>query len=221
MFKAIIFDMDGLMFDSEAVGIKMIEKVLEDYPFEFSRELILSIIGTNQKNVRNVLMDHYGENFPFDEIMSQEKELVLKYYDEEDIPKKPGLIELLEFLKEINIRIGLATSTYRVRAEHILKKAGVYPYFDVIVCGDEVTDSKPNPEIYQKAVKKLGVTKQDALVLEDSENGLRAAHAAGIRTVFIKDLVTPKDEVLNEVSHQAKTLHEVIDIVKQINKLAE
>ena len=213
MIKAVIFDMDGLMFDSELLGIKITEEVMSEYPYEFDKDLNMRIIGTNEAFIQNEYRQVYGADFPFKEVWKKKKERTIAYYEENDIPKKTGLIELLDFLKKQHLKLGVATSTERVKTEYILKKAGIYSYFDNIVCGDEVNHSKPNPEIYLKSVQALQVKPEEALVLEDSENGLRAAHSAGIRTVFIKDLVSPLDEVLANVTYSVKSLHEVPSLI--------
>ncbi|WP_019243439.1 MULTISPECIES: HAD family hydrolase [Bacillus] len=214
MIKAIIFDMDGLMFDSERLGIYITEKVMNDLPFDFDQDLNMRIIGTNMEYCKNEYVKTYGIDFPFDDMMRQKKEMTIHYYEENDIPKKAGLIELLQFLKENNYKIGVATSTYREKAEYMLKKANIYPFFNVIVCGDEVEQSKPNPDIYLKALQKLNVQKNEAFVIEDSENGLIAGQNAGISTIFIKDLITPNGKVLEKVTHKANTLHDVITILQ-------
>ena len=99
MIKAIIFDMDGLMFDSERLGIYITEKVMNDLPFDFDQDLNMRIIGTNMEYCKNEYVKTYGIDFPFDDMMRQKKEMTIHYYEENDIPKKAGLIELLQFLK--------------------------------------------------------------------------------------------------------------------------
>ena len=210
MIKAVIFDMDGLMFDSEVLGIEMMKKTMEHFPFEYDHDLNTRIIGTTKEHIRKQFTLQYGDQFPFDEVMQHKKEMTLRYYHENDIPKKSGLMELLQFLKENDYRLGVATSTYRDEAEFMLKKADIYHFFDEIVCGDEVKRSKPNPDIYLTALRKLQVTAEEAIVLEDSENGLRAGQSAGIATIFVKDLVHPHEEVLGKVACSAQSLHDVI-----------
>jgi len=211
--KAIIFDMDGLMFDSERLTMEAIKKVGQTYQYAIKDEHIHEIIGTNQKFAKTRLHERFGEDFPFEDIMKQKKIDLLEYYQTEGVPKKEGLVELLEFLKEKKLALAVATSSYRESAAFILKKAEVFPYFDAIVCGDEVINSKPEPEIFLKAASTLGVSPEECIVLEDSENGLIAAQKAGIRSIFVKDLVTPKDEVLAKVYKQVNTLRDVIEIV--------
>ncbi|MEH6941928.1 HAD family hydrolase [Bacillus sp. JJ722] len=214
MIKAVIFDMDGLMFDSESLGLRIIEEVMNDYPYKFDENLNKSIIGMNRELARKEYCKMYDEAFPFDEFMLKKHKKTMKYYDDFEVPKKPGLVELLTLLKQENISVGLATSTYREEAEFMLKRAGVLDFFTITVCGNEVEHSKPHPEIYEHALSKLHVQASEAIVLEDSENGLRAAQAAGISTVFVKDLITPCSDVLKGVTHQVETLHDVITLIK-------
>ena len=215
MIKAVIFDMDGLMFDSEVLGIEMMKKTMKHFPFEYDHDLNTRIIGTTSEHIRKQFAVQYGEDFPFDEVMKHKKELTLQYYHENDIPKKSGLVELLQFLKKNHYKLGVATSTYRDDAEFMLKKADIYHFFDEIVCGDEVKRSKPNPDIYLTALYKLNVKAEEAIVLEDSENGLRAGQSAGIATIFVKDLVHPHEEVLEKVADSAQSLHDVITYLKR------
>ncbi|MBP0723993.1 HAD family phosphatase [Bacillus sp. RG28] len=212
--KAIIFDMDGLMFDSERVTLEAIKKIGQAYQYVIEDEHVHEIIGTNQKYAKKRFQERFGEDFPFEDIMKQKKVDILEYYQTEGVPKKEGLVELLEYLKEKKLPLAVATSSYRESATFILKKAEVFPYFDAIICGDEVTHSKPEPEIFLKAASTLGVYPEECIVIEDSENGLIAAQKAGIRSIFVKDLVTPKNEVLAKVFKQADTLRDVIEILK-------
>ncbi|WP_042345732.1 HAD family hydrolase [Bacillus massiliigorillae] len=218
MIKAVIFDMDGLMFDSESLGLRLIEEVMNDYPYEYDKDLNKRIIGMNRELARKEYCQIYDEDFPYDEFMLKKREKTMKYYEDYDVPKKAGLVELLSYLKKENVLVGLATSTYREEAEYMLKKAGVLQFFDKTVYGDEVEHSKPHPEIYEQALLKLRVQPSEAIVLEDSENGLRAAQAAGIETVFVKDLVTPCSTVLQAVTHEVKTLHDIISLIQNQEK---
>lgn len=218
MIKAVIFDMDGLMFDSESLGLRIIEEVMSDYPYEFDENLNKRVIGMNRELARKEYCQMYDDRFPFDEFMLKKRKKTMKYYVDFDVPKKPGLVELLSFLKQENISVGLATSTYREEAEFMLKRAGVLDFFTITICGDEVEHSKPHPEIYEQALLKLHVQASEVIVLEDSENGLRAAQAAGIPTVFVKDLITPCSEVLQLVTNQVETLHNVITLIKNQEK---
>ncbi|MGN1400195.1 MAG: HAD family hydrolase [Bacillus sp. (in: firmicutes)] len=215
MSRAVIFDMDGLMFDSEALGLKIAEQVMDDYPYDFDYELNKRIIGTNVKNVQREYMKLYGMEFPFEEFMERKHRLLHEHYEQNDIPKKRGLLELLAFLKQHDFKIGMASSTYREKGTYMLKKAGIYEYFDARVFGDEVIESKPDPEIFEKTAAKLGVLPEQAIVLEDSENGLIAAHRAGIPAIFVKDLVQPSEAVLSATVFSAKSLLDVIDYIEK------
>lgn len=216
--RGVIFDMDGLMFDSERLGMDMMSVVGKEFGVDILEEHVLEVIGTNRKNVEKRFRERYGATFPFEEFMTTKIQRVMNHYETSGVPKKEGLDVLLHYLTENHIPMVVATSTYREIATHILHKAEVLPSFKGIVCGDEVVNSKPDPEIFLKACQMLDLSPEECIVLEDSENGLRAAHDAGIRSIFIKDLVSPVEEVLQHVHHQGKTLHDVIAYIEKENK---
>ena len=143
----------------------------------------------------------------------QKKKFELLFNTEPSVLRKKGLLELIKYAKENNIKIIVASSTFRKDVLRILKYAEVLEYFDFTVCGDEVKNGKPDPEVFNKAIEKSGIKKENAIIIEDSQNGLLAGHNAGIKTIFIKDLVTPIPEVLETVWKQADSLLDVIDMI--------
>ena len=213
MKKAIIFDMDGLMIDSERVTYEEYCHKLDQLGYKFDETLYRRCLGKNKKGVYQVLIDHYGEDFPIDEVwddvhVSLDNRLKL------NTPLKKGIVELLTFLKENNYKTIVATSSARARADIILKTATIYQYFDDMICGDEVTCGKPHPEIFLTACEKLGITPQEALVLEDSEAGITAAHAGNIDVICVPDMKYPDEEFANKTVKIVESLLEVIDHLK-------
>ena len=128
-------------------------------------------------------------------------------------PKKPGVEALLSYGKEHGYLLGLATSSRREYSTHLLQDGGIWDYFDAAVFGDMVTHAKPDPEIYQKACEALGAAPQEAVALEDSPNGIRSAHAAGMRTIVVPDLVQPDGEIRRLCTWQCASLADVIDLL--------
>ncbi|MGF1748937.1 MULTISPECIES: HAD family hydrolase [Vibrio] len=205
MFKAAIFDMDGLLLDTENVCKKVFSEACRTLGVPFFEELYLSIIGCNAKTIRTRLTEGYKDVIDY-ELIHQEWR---KNYDavvlHEAIPVKKGAIALLDWLTLKNIPLAVATSTQRDVAEVKLKLAGLDGYFSNITTGCEVTHGKPHPEIYLLAAQRLGVAPETCLAFEDSNNGVKSAMAATMKTYQILDLVEPCDEVraLNPHTHES------------------
>ncbi|MCL9774761.1 HAD family hydrolase [Vibrio methylphosphonaticus] len=205
MFKAAIFDMDGLLLDTENVCKKVFSDACQTLGVPFFEELYLSIIGCNSKTIRTRLTEGYKDVIDY-ELIHQEWR---KNYDavvlHEAIPVKKGVIALLDWLTSKNIPLAVATSTQRDVAEVKLKLAGLDHYFSHITTGCEVTHGKPHPEIYLLAAQRLGVAPETCLAFEDSNNGVKSAMAATMKTYQILDLVEPCDDVraLNPHTHDS------------------
>lgn len=213
MKKAVIFDMDGLMIDSERVTYEEYCRKLEQLEYHFDEKMYRRCLGKNKRSVYQVFIDHYGEGFPMDNVWD-EVHVSLDNRLQQEVPLKKGIIELLTFLKENGYKTIVATSSSRHRADMILKTANLYHYFDDTICGDEVTCGKPNPEIFLTACKKLGVDPSEALVLEDSEAGITAAHAGNIDVICIPDMKYPEEEFVLKTIKIADSLLDVIHHLK-------
>lgn len=195
--KGIIFDMDGVLVDTERISFMFWKQELEKYKKEMSRELYGSVIGRNKKGVFEILKSEFGSELPLEEIYSEKVNAMLKHLDENDLPVKLGVYEIFDFLQDSGYKVALATSTFRKIAVERLERIGLREGFDTIVCGDDINNSKPDPEIFIKAATQLGLEPKDCLVLEDSPAGIEAAFKAGIRVINIPDLKDP-DEIMRE-----------------------
>ena len=190
MKKAVIFDMDGLMIDSERVTYIIYCEVMKELGYDFTLDFYKMALGMAKPEEIELYFDLYGDDFPIDLFWKQSHDrLDAKLF--ENVPLKPGIIELLKYLKANNYKTMVATSSERERVDVILKNGGLISYFDDVICGDEVTQSKPNPEIFLTACKKLKVDPSEALVLEDSEHGIMAAYNANIDVICIPDMKYP------------------------------
>lgn len=195
MFKAVVFDMDGVILDTEKVYRLSWKKNGVDIgiPETEMEKLCERIAGGTKKHNAGVMKERMGEDFDYLEFRRKVMEMFEAYLEEHGIDVKPGVPETLHALKEMGIRLGLATSTYRTLAIDRLTKVGLYEYFDEKVFGDEIENGKPNPDIYLKACEKLGVRPEEAIGVEDSINGVLSASAAGLHTVMVVDLIQPND----------------------------
>ena len=208
-WKAVIFDMDGLMFDTERVIQKSWQTVGEQMGYQNFGEHIYHTLGMNRKRRRQYFLETMGEDFPYDTFLEAYRKVCEKDLKENGIPVKPGLFELLEFLKKKQIPIGVATSSSREYACRKLKEGGVSAYLDAVVCGDMVARSKPDPQIYETSCRMLGVSPAETIVLEDSENGLLSAIAAGTRAIMVPDLIRSLPQTEKKLEAKLESLHEV------------
>jgi len=205
---AVIFDMDGLMFDTENLTIPLWEIAGKPFGYNLTRDIVLRMVGISGEKAQQVLLEEFGADFPYDAIRDEFRILVSKEVEKKGVPKKPGLMYLLDRLQAAKIPLGVATSTRSPRAVSMLEKAGILEYFKALTCGEEVTNGKPAPDIFLLAAKKLGQPPASCVGFEDSTAGLMGLHAAGIRSVFIKDVLSPPEEVLATVWHRCNDLSE-------------
>ena len=194
MIQAVIFDMDGLMFDTERLWGTFWAPAMRRMGRTPDPQFIDDVRGTAGERMYQVMRRYYGQDFDC-------RALHLAYYDiarevfREFVPEKPGLRELLDYLKARGIPMAVASSSPRDMVEHNLTLTGVAGYFGAVVCGDQVERSKPDPDIFYKAAEAIGAKPETTLVLEDSYNGVRAGAAGGFVTVMVPDLLAENDEM--------------------------
>lgn len=191
MFKAAIFDMDGLLLDSERICMACFLEAGQQLGHAVDPGVYLSCIGTNEAGTREILVKGHGADFPFEAITELWRKRYLEQIRETAIPKKDGAQALLEEIVASGTPIALATSTAHELAWIKLRNAGLAEYFDFVVGGDQVAQGKPHPEIYLRAASALDVSPLDCIAFEDSENGVLAALAANMSVVQVPDLVEP------------------------------
>ena len=194
-FKAFVFDMDGVIFDSERAVIESWKIIAPQYGITDIEEHCYSVIGRNADMTRKLFKERYGDELPYDEMVSRRREIIWKMFEENKVAVKPGVRELLGFLKENGFKIALASSTAYDLVARELKIAELIDYFDEIVCGNMVSRSKPAPDIFLEACRRIGVEPGNCVAVEDSFNGIRAAHSAGLYTIMVPDLLAPDEEI--------------------------
>lgn len=215
---AVIFDMDGLMFDTERIAQLAWRRAAAGLGYDFSDQFFRGVIGRTLPDVERFTRQAFGVDFPFGEIYRRKQEYVQRHVMEHGIPLKPGLFELLDNLERPPERCSLSTavassSTCEIIARN-LRMAGVpKERFDVLVGGDEVENGKPAPDIFLLASRKLGIQADRCLVLEDSDAGIKAAHAAGMIPVMIPDLLPPSEETTALAYKILSSLHDVKELV--------
>lgn len=195
MPQAVVFDMDGVIFDSEIKVIECWRAVAKEHGLVGIETPCYESLGTTTERTGEIMRAYFGEDFPYESYNAKKRELFMERYGAGRLPKKQGIEELLVFLKEHQIKTAVASSTRREVVEQELTNGGLRQYFDAIVCGDMVTHSKPHPEIFLRACEQLEVAPECALGIEDSYNGIRALAAAGMAAVMVPDLKSPTEEM--------------------------
>lgn len=216
MIEALIFDMDGLLFDSERVVQRSWNIAGNELGFGLVGENIYNTLGMNLKSRTDYFKRVYGMDFPMDRFAERTREIYYAIAREEGVPLKPGVRALLEYGKQHGYKMGVATSSRQEHAVNAMKEKGIYDYFNNCVFGDMVENAKPDPEIYETACQKLGTEPENAMALEDAPNGIRSASQAGMYAVMIPDLVQP-DEVMKRTAYRiCGNLYEVIDLLEHM-----
>jgi HAD superfamily hydrolase (TIGR01509 family) len=190
--QAVIFDMDGLMLDTERWERAAWREVAREHGRPFSDEFFATLVGRRESDTVPRLLEHFGKDFPFQAARARARALFEGWVERCPSPVKPGVASLLEALQRLRIPLAVASST--ARAPALQRLGNLARYFSVSVFGDEVTHAKPHPEIYQRALAQLGVAAQFALALEDSPPGSRSARAAGCVTIVVPDLLPPPED---------------------------
>jgi len=205
----VIFDMDGLMFDTERVFIEAWDYAGEKIGIGKAGYMVHKTLGMSIVAAYEVWKEEFGDNYNQEELRKYTKEFLKDYYENNKVPVKPGLYVLLDYLKNINSKLAVASSSPRWEVEKHLTDAGVINCFSVIVCGDMVEKSKPEPDIYLKACELLKVTPEDCYALEDSKNGLLSAYRAGCKPIMVPDLWQPDEEILRIIVGKFTDLEQV------------
>ena len=213
--KVAIFDMDGLIFNTERQFFKFESMVHKKYGYPSRIEDFTQTLGLSFDSVKEVHKKIFGEDFSTEQIFKETRELVAKDVEENGLEIMKGIPELLEFFKENGTICCVASSTVTPMVEKYLNIAGIRDYFKHIIGGDQVKISKPNPEIFLKALGKTPFNKDEAVIFEDSENGIRAAHAAGIPVICIPDLKYPNDSLMELPIHIVDSALDVIDLYSE------
>ena len=206
--KGVVLDMDGLMLNTEREEIKFYVKISKEMGWPTPQNICQKGIGIGDDDVEMLFKNEYGQEYPYKEIWDAVKKQFTIQADKDGIPHRPGLLMLLDKLDKLGIPMAVATSTHRLRAEWKLERGGIQNRFKVYVFGDEVENGKPAPDIFLLAADRLGEKPENCIGFEDSPAGLLGLAAAGMPSVFIKDLVEPPLEILKTVWQRCTDLEE-------------
>ena len=214
MIKAVIFDMDGLIFDSERLYAKANVKTAKTLGLDKDEAYFYQFVGIGAQDMAERMKEAFDDDLVDEFFRLGEKdahELLLHG----EVPTQPGLYELLDYLDDAGIEKVIASSSEVYMIDVMTKNAGIRDRFSAIHGGDQVEQTKPAPDIFELAWSNLGVSKEETLVLEDSINGVLAAHAAGIPVIMVPDTVEPTDEVRDKALAVVNNLSEVANYLKQ------
>ena len=193
-YAAVIFDMDGLLLDSERVVLRGFEAACDELGCVVGFDVFARMIGRNYRSSRPILEEALAGQVAIETFEAVCRRHVQAIF-EDGVPVKSGVIDLLARLRKIDMPMAVATSTETARAREKLKKAELLEAFQHVVGGDQVERSKPDPDIYLEAARRLSANPAASVALEDSENGVRAAHAAGMTVIQVPDLIQPSDSL--------------------------
>ena len=215
-YQAVVFDMDGVIFDTERLVIEFWKEVAKKHNIPNIEHTCIQCLGTNRVRTREIFLENYGADFPFDPYRAEVTELFNTHYKGVPLPTKPGVRELLSYLQEQDIKVGLASSTAQHLVRDEIGTAGLLPYFQTLVCGDMVEHSKPAPDIFLKACEILNADLTKSIAIEDSFNGIRSAHCAGMTPIMVPDQVQPTDEIRALAFHVMPSLLDVLNWLKTL-----
>jgi len=192
---AVIFDMDGLMLDTERLHLEHFRKAANDFGYSELEDVYLQSVGLNSRDTERLFHRSYGPAFPYVDIRDRWRQYAEVHIRQFGVPHKSGLLSLLETLEPLGFSKAVATSTRKHNAIVLLEKVRILHHFKTVVGGDEVSKGKPDPEIFLTAADRLKVDPKRCVVFEDSPAGIRGAHAAGMIPILVPDLIEPPPDI--------------------------
>ncbi len=213
MITAVVFDMDGVIFDTERLCIKAWKRIAEREGLDGIEEVCYRCIGVNSRETERIVRESYGEKIDYERLRRDVDKAVNDMLERDGMPIKAGAEEILTALKERAVPTALASSTRSGRVKSELASAGLLKYFDVIIGGEMVSKSKPEPDIFLEACKALGVESVRCAAVEDSFNGIKAAKAAKMLTIMVPDILQPNEELMPFIDKKFENLTEARDFL--------
>ena len=216
MYRAVLFDMDGLIIDTEKHYQKAWIQAAKEFGFDMTTKEQLYLRSCSKKYAEPIMKEFFGPDFDYDIVRNRRKEIMEEDLGRLGIEKKPYADEILDFLKEKGIKRALVTATPEKRAREYLKKIKLEDKFDKKICADMVKNGKPDPDVYLFACEKLNEAPSLCLALEDSPNGVCSANRAGVDVIMVPDLSEPDEELKKIILRRAGSLKEVIDFLQTL-----
>lgn len=214
--EAVIFDMDGTLFDTEKVSQDCFLKVAREIGYPHMEEISLDCIGLSRGDILSLLQNRLGKSFPAEEYLQMTSRRMKETMEKDGPPIMDGAVNLLNFLKEKGMKMGLASSSRVDTIKSHLERTNLTSYFSIYIGGDMVEYSKPKPHIYWKACKELRVAPENSFAIEDSPNGVRSAFQAGLKTIMVPNMIKPAKEVEDMLFKKCSSLEEVQNYFEKI-----
>ena len=216
--KAVVFDMDGVLFDTEVLCMKSWVTAAREWGLPGMEEVFPQCIGLNANDSRRIVLGAYGEDFDYSRFRQETADWFKAYVEEKGLPIKPGAGEILEWLNSSGYAVGLASSTREEAVRSHLERSGFGKYFSVVVTGNMVEHPKPLPDIYLLACRRLGVDPAGTYAVEDSPNGIRSAHRAGMCPLMVPDMIPPDEEMRRLSARIFSSLQEVQTYLQEVEQ---
>ena len=210
--KAVIFDLDGTLLDTEKLLFRFWREAAAQFGYDMSAEQALTLRSLTHRLAQPMFSAWFGEDCDYRVIRERRMKLMQDFIDINGVEKKTGASELLDFLRKNGYMRAVATATDETRAGKLLRSAGLDGAFDRIICASMVEWGKPSPDIYLYAAKQLGLSPEECIAVEDSPNGVRSAYDAGCKVIMVPDLTEPDEELM-------KLLYARVDDLWEIHKL--
>ena len=211
---AILFDLDGLLLNTEVLSKRAFEETVADYKLGEQSSFFLSLVGTNEQHHNKRIDEEFSDKIDPVAFRRDWNARSRHLYATEKVDLLPGVIEVLQYANHNGIKCAVATSSTTAAAQKKLADADIYDYFQTVTCGDQVSISKPHPEIYLKAGASVNADMTRSYGLEDSANGVKSAHAAGLNVIQIPNLVPPSDDLLQLGHRVCESMFDVLEIIK-------
>lgn len=205
-----IFDMDGLIFETEKIFLKIMPEVIKSLGYPVNKDIIYNSIGMTTKNIENLYKNYYGENFPYSTFSKKIHQKLLEHNKLYGLELCDGVIDVLKYLKENNKKCVIASSSDKFIINEYINRNNLSSFFIDYTAGSEVTHGKPNPEIFLLAAKKQNVDPKNCIVFEDSYNGIRAAYKANMKAIMVPNVLDPNEEMENICTLIIKNIKEIL-----------
>jgi HAD superfamily hydrolase (TIGR01509 family) len=215
IINAVVFDMDGLLLDTEKIALATFTEACREHHFEPDLKTYFKCVGTPHEKTREILLEGYGSNFPYEAIAKSWSHRFHEETWDKPVPLKPGALSLLEYLEGLRMKKALVTSTRQQTAVRELTNTHLIHFFEFVLGGDSIRNGKPHPEIYLTACQRLNEEPAGCLALEDSNNGVLSAYQAGLQVIQVTDLIEPSAEVKSLQLRTVQSLVEVLTLFKE------